>query len=308
MKIVYFGSSEFSCIVLEGICRKGFMPSLIVSQPDRPKGRGLKVFPTKVSCFAQDNKIPVIKPSGFDEKTVGRIRSEGADLFLVADYGKILPASLLSVPKIMSLCVHPSLLPKYRGSAPIDWAIINGEKETGVTIFKINEKVDSGEILLQEKVAIADSDDIFSLISKLADKGACLLIEAIVKIEHNNYSFTPQDENKVIFAPKLTKQDGRIDWNRSAIDIRNLVRATLGWPSAYTYYQDQLLKIVKTEVIEGSSDQVCGSIVKIDKQGISVATGSDVLLIKKVKPQGKKEMDAYSFVCGHKIKLGERFS
>lgn len=309
MKTIYLGSSEFSLIVLENIYSAGILPSLIISQPDRPKGRGLKVSSTKVSIFAVKKNIPVIKPYSFDEKVLGKIRGEEADFFLVADYGKILPEFLLSLPKAMPLCVHPSLLPFYRGAAPIERTLINGEKETGVTIFRINKRVDSGDILLQKKIPVNKSDNIFSLKSKLAQEGAGLLVEALKKIEQGNYELIAQDEFKATGAPKLKKEDGCINWRGEAQSISNLVRATLGWPSAYTFYRQTLIKITEVSVDRDSVVLLPPStIIKIDKQGIVVAAGKGAVRIKKVKPQGKKEMDAFAFVCGHRVKEGEKFA
>lgn len=308
MKVVYFGSSQFSKIILEGLVHKGFIPVLIVSKPDRPKGRGLNLFPTEVSLFAEKEKISLIKPVSLKNKVVEEeLRKTEADFFIVADYGKIIPLSVLSIPKIFSLAVHPSLLPRYRGPAPIEYAIINGEKETGLTIFVMNERVDSGDVILKEKVIIEDRDDFFTLREKLALKGVSLLVEAINKIVKGDYKLSPQDEAEAILTSKLKKEDGKISWRSSAMSIRNLIRATLGWPSAYTHYNDLAIKVLRAEVIAEESSALPGTIVKIDKEGIQVATSKGILKILKLKPQGKKEMDAWSFVCGHRVKVGEKF-
>jgi methionyl-tRNA formyltransferase len=307
MKFVYFGSSRFSCKVLERIYQRKIIPSLIITQPEKPKGRGLKILPTQVSIFAQKSKIPFVAPPSLDISIEELLRKQNCDLFIVVDYGKILPQSFLSIPNVMPICLHPSFLPYYRGPAPINWAIINGEKETGVSIFKINKKIDAGEIILQKKVPIDYEDNIFSLTDKLIDEGSNLLIEAIEKIKNKRYTLTPQDESKASFAPKLTKKDGKINWQTDAEKIRNLIKGTLGWPSAYTYYNNKLLKILEADVVEIGIKEEPATVVKIDREGIYVATSNKDLKIKKVKPEGKKEMDAFSFVCGYRVKEKDRF-
>jgi len=308
MKFVYFGSSRFSQAILEELYSGGYIPVLIVSKPDKPKGRGLKLLPTEVSQFAEDKKILLIKPVSLKDNEVKNILSrEKADFFIVADYGEIIPENFLAIPKIFSLCVHPSLLPRYRGAAPIEKALLNDEKKSGVTIFKINRKVDAGDIILQKTLVVNYEDDFFSLSQKLAKHGASLLIETINKIKAKDYLLIPQDESLATLASKFKKEDGRISWNKKAQDIRNLIRATIGWPSAYTYYQGSMIKILGADIIDKQETLAPGTIIDIDKGGIQVATGKGVLRISKLKPQGKGEMDAWSFVCGHRVKTGGAF-
>jgi methionyl-tRNA formyltransferase len=309
MKFVYFGSAKFSRIVLETLYSKGVIPSLIVSQPDKPKGRGLKVLPTEVSVFATQKKIPLIKPGSLKEQNIiETINSKNADFFVVADYGKILPLSVLSLPRNFSVGIHPSLLPYYRGAAPMNWALINGDKETGVTIFKMNEDMDGGQIILSKRYVIEEDDDIFSLTDKLAKLGALTLIEAIGEVEKGKCRFLEQELQLVSFAPKLRKEDGKINWENSALDLKNLVRAVLGWPCAYTYYKNKKVIILEAEAVDGDDDQEISTIIRIDKQGIYVSTGQGILKIRRLVPEGKKEMDAYSFVCGYHLKVGDEFT
>jgi len=306
MKFIYFGSSQFSKVALEELCLNRYKPTLIVSKPDKPKGRGLKLSPTKVSQFAKVKKIPFIKPASLKKGEVkGTLSKERSDFFVVADYGEIIPKDLLALPSGFALCIHPSLLPCYRGSAPIEKTLMNGDEKSGVTIFKMNERVDAGDIILQKAVTVSYDDDFFSLSERLAKEGAALLIEAIKKIENKNYSLNPQDEKLVTLTSKLKKGDGRISWEDSAQNIRNLIRATLGWPSAYTFYQGVMIKIVAAEVTDQETNNSPGVIVDTDKGGIYVATGEGVLKIKRLKPQGKSEMDAWPFVCGHRPKNNE---
>ncbi|MEM7816791.1 MAG: methionyl-tRNA formyltransferase [Candidatus Aenigmatarchaeota archaeon] len=309
MRYIFFGSSVFSSIVLEELCESNILPTLVVSQPDKPKGRGLKVSSTPLSDFATKKSFPLIKPISFKDKEIENILKEkDVEFFIVVDYGKILPLFILKIPKIFPLALHPSLLPRYRGPAPINWVLINGENTTGITIFRINEKIDSGEIISQREISITNLDNNISLYYKLAKEGANLLKETLKKIVEGNFELKPQDENLASFAPKLTKNDGRIFWEKSALSIKNLIRGTLGWPSAYTYYKGKLLKILDVDISQEKIEAIPSTIVKIDKEGIYVATGEGILKIKKVQPQDKKVMDAYQFVLGYRLKLGEKFS
>ncbi|MEI8350309.1 MAG: methionyl-tRNA formyltransferase [Candidatus Omnitrophota bacterium] len=309
MKFVYFGSSGFSRVVLEELFAQGYTPSLIVSQPDKPRSRGLKVLPLEVSMFAQEKHFLLLKPCSLhSEEFIQRIKKESAETFVVADYGKLLPPELLALSGKIPIALHPSLLPCYRGAAPVNWALIHGEKETGNTVFRVREKLDSGEILLQERVCIAETDNAISLHRKLARKGADLLIKALDQIKRNEYMLTAQNEAFASFAPKLSKKDGKISWDADASTIRNLIRGTLGWPSAYTDYKKITLKILETQIVETTVTQAPATIVRIDKNGIYVATAKNLICIQKVQPQGKKPMDAYAFVLGHNVTLGEQFT
>ncbi|UCD15752.1 MAG: methionyl-tRNA formyltransferase [Candidatus Omnitrophota bacterium] len=308
MKFVYFGSAEFSRIVLENLYLAGFKPTLVVSQPDRPKGRGLKVLPAEVSLFALDKKIPLIRPGSLKPAEVTKkLLEPAARFFIVADYGKILPSSILSIPEIFTVGVHPSLLPAYRGASPVNRAIINADKETGVTVFKVNDKMDAGPLILQKKVVIEDSDNAATLTARLAKIGAHLLIEALDRVQSKKYNLTSQDEAAVTLAAKLKKEDGRLVWERDATDIRNLIRGVWGWPGAYTTYKDKIIKIMESEVLDEDAGASPATIVRTDRGGIYVATGKGILKLKILKPEGKKEMDANSFVCGWRVKSGDKF-
>lgn len=308
MKFIYFGSSWFSQIILEGLCSQGYIPTLIVSKPDKPKGRGLKLVATEVSQFAQDKKIHLIKPVSLKDSDIGRILSKKqAEFFIVADYGEIIPKNLLAIPKTFPLCFHPSLLPRYRGPAPIEAILMNGEEKSGITVFKMNQKVDAGDIISQKNLTINYEDDFFSLSRRLAKEGALLLIKTIDKIKAKDYFLTPQDKALVTMTHKLIKEDGRILWNNKAQSIRNLIRATVGWPSAYTYYRGLTIKILGADVMNGEASILPGTIIDIEKDGIRVAVGCGALKIKKLKPQGKGEMSAWSFACGYRVMAGELF-
>lgn len=308
MNIVYFGSSEFSLVILNDLCLAQFSPKLVVSVPDRPKGRGLKPLPTEVSLFAKKTNLPLITPESLKaEETKEKLSEVSPDLFIIADYGKILPASLLSIPKWAAIGVHPSLLPLYRGPAPINWALLKGDKETGVTIFKMDKGLDTGDVILQKKTMITDNDNACTLHKKLACEGAKLLLESLTMFNKGPVKTTPQNEAFSSFASKLQKGDGRIKWKDSAVDIQNKIRALFGWPSAFTFYNKKMIKITEAEALQVKSEAAPSTIETIKKDGIYVSTGNAILKIKRLKPEGKKEMDAYSFVIGHNLKVGDRF-
>jgi len=308
MKIVYFGSSQFSSKVLEGIVREGIKPVLVVTVPDKPQGRGLKVLPNPVKELSLRLHLEVESISNLnDSDFLGRLKALSCDLFLVVSYGRILSASLLSIPNKLPLALHPSLLPRYRGPAPIQWVLIKGEKETGISIFKVIPKVDSGPIILQKRMSIENKDDYFSLSEKLANLSIPAVCEAIEQIESNTYKLIPQDESKVSYAPKLKKEDGRINWSSSAVTINNLIKGLKGWPGTYTFYRGIRVKILEAEPNSTETNSSPGFIVDLDKEGIYVATLEGVLKIKKLKPEGKKEMSTNSFICGYRPKVGEQF-
>ncbi|MCF7872817.1 MAG: methionyl-tRNA formyltransferase [Candidatus Omnitrophica bacterium] len=307
-KIVYFGSSNFSKKILQALIEAKIKPVLVITKPDAPKGRGLKLYQTQVAKLSQDNKIKVIKPDNLGEaRFLDKISKIKPNYLVVADYGKIIPNELLSVPKILPLGIHPSLLPLYRGPAPIERTLINGETITGVTIFKLDKGIDTGPMILQKKIKIDSNDTYFTLSKKLANLGTEALIEVFYQIKDNFPNMEKQDEKKATFASKLSKQDGKINWENNAEKIKNLIRATLNWPTAYTYYNNKILKITEAENLKDKNKQNPATITKVDKNGIYVATSSGVLKIKKVKPEGKNEMPAWSFVCGHRIKEGDKF-
>lgn len=310
MKFIYFGSAKFSRIVLEILYHKGYKPSLVVSQPDKLQGRGLKLLPTEVSLFAAEKEIPLIKPASLNTLSViQELSAPAVDFFIVADYGKLLPAEILSIPKIFALGVHPSLLPRYRGSAPVNWALIRGDKQTGVTVFKVAEKMDAGPVILSKEASVDDNDNAVSLRDKLAQIGGEVLIAALDKILSGSYCLTPQDEAEVSFAGKLTKKNGCINWDSSVYDIRNLICGVWGWPSAYTYYRNKVIKIIETEVYDSKDCcQSPGTIIQLDKEGIYVAAACGVLKIKVLKPEGRKQMSANAFICGYRIKVGDKFN
>lgn len=309
MKIIFLGSSGFALESLRSLL-KGHSLLAVVTQPDRKKGRHLLLSRTPVKAFAEENNLPVIATENvMEEKTKIRLRNLNADLFVVVSFGQILSKEILEIPKLYCVNLHASLLPRWRGAAPINWAIMSNDQESGVTIIKMNEYMDRGEIILAKKIPIAENDDALSLTEKLSKLGAVSLEEAIDLIEKGKASFTPQDNRLVSLAPKLKKTDGFVNWQDKAEHIHNKARGFLPWPCAYTYYQGKFLKILQTKVLEDGGQKtsgIPGEIISIERnKGIIVATREKFLAIEKLQLEGKRAMSSYEFIPGHHLKAGE---
>ncbi|MDP2943857.1 MAG: methionyl-tRNA formyltransferase [Candidatus Omnitrophota bacterium] len=312
MNIVFFGSSSFGGPSLESLLDSKHRIFCVVTQPDRQKGRGLVKVATPIKILALNKRLKFYQPDNVNStQSIELLKSLKADLFIVIAYGQILSADILRTPKIFSINLHASLLPKYRGAAPINWAIINGETLTGLTIIKMNEKIDAGEIILQKKVDIEPTDTEITLEERLAKQGADLLLECLNKMEEDSLSLLRQDETLVSFAPKLNKNDGLIDWQKEAVKIQNLIRGVEEWPAAFTYYKGKILKIFKVTISSPTDNGLAGQpgeVVRVDKKGILVATGKYNLLIEELQLQGGRRMKVEEFICGHQICAGERLS
>jgi len=313
MKIVFFGTSDFAIPALKALLGSTHKVLAVVTQPDRKRGRSLKLSPPPTKVHALSENIPVYQPAeASGSESVEYLKKLGADIFVVISFGQILKKEVLSVPKLYAVNVHGSLLPKYRGAAPTNWAIINGEKTTGVTVIRMNERMDEGDIILKKEAAIEDDGTNITLSEKLSSVGAKALLEALDLIDKGkDLKFTPQDGSLATYAPKLKKEDGLIDWNEPAAKIHNRVRGLLPWPGAYTHYERKILKILKTEVL---SDPVRekgvkpGEVLDVAKgKGILVRAGSGLIAIQHLQLEGKKILDADSFVRGHRIAKGYRF-
>lgn len=309
MRIVFFGSDDFAVAHLDELVKSGYQVLACVTQPDKKQGRNLEVGTSLVKDFSAKNKIAVLQPATLKDASFVKVLDNfEADLFVVIAYGQFLPKEVLALPKIFSINVHGSLLPKYRGAAPINWAIINGETTTGVSIIKINEAMDAGDIIAREEVPIALEDTSLTLRAKMKTVSPKLLLKALNAIENKVYSLTKQNENEVTFAPKLTKEHGLIDWNKSAIDIHNFIRGLLPWPVAFTRYNGKTLKILEAGASFKSAEKFLpGQITGISKESLEVAAGNGVLEIRKVHLEASKPMDIKSFMAGHKLGIGFRF-
>lgn len=309
MNIVFFGSSNFAVPPLKALLSCRGSVSCVVTQPDKQKGRHLHFAGTAVKEAALASGVAIYQPDNVNNKEAAEfLKSLRPELFVVIAYGQILSQEILDIPKTIPINLHASLLPKYRGAAPINWAIIKGEKKTGVTIIKMTSRMDAGPVILQEESEITDEDTAVSLEGRLSDLGARLLRSVISSIEENNYKLKPQDEAGVTFAPKLKKKDGMIDWHKSAMDIRNLIRACERWPGAFTCYKGKLLKIYKAKVIPFSPkalSPVAGMIEDVSRDGMVVCTGGGSLVIEELQIEGKRRMRVEEFTAGHKISVGE---
>ncbi len=309
MNIVFFGSSYFAVPSLEALKTSGHKISCVVTQPDKKKGRGLSLGATAIKESAGEFNLKTYQPENINIPEARKLlKTLNPDLFAVIAYGQILSSAILSIPKVFSINLHASLLPKYRGAAPINWALIKGEKITGITVMKMTEEMDAGPIIQQKEIEINNLDTSSTLEDKLSHFAAQLLLTSLHSIEDNNYNLVPQNENNVSFAPKLKKEDGRIDWSRPAWDIYNLIRGCISWPGAFTYYKGKLLKIYKARVGSCAREflsSVAGKIINVSKEGIVVATGKDNLTIEELQIEGKRRMKVEEFIAGHKISPGD---
>ncbi|MCS7164206.1 MAG: methionyl-tRNA formyltransferase [Thermodesulfovibrio sp.] len=300
--IVFFGTPEFAVPSLKALISKGERILLVVTQPDKPKGRGKIIQPSEIKKVAINYGLPLIQPEKIkDEDFIKSLKSLNPEFFIVVAYGKILPKEILEIPQKGCINLHASLLPKYRGAAPIQWALIKGEKITGVTTMLMDEGVDTGPILLQKEVLIDDEDNAESLSKKLSIIGAELVIETIDKMRKGNIIPKPQT-GEPTYAPQLKKEDGKINWNESAIKIFNLVRGTYPWPCAYSFLKDERVKIIKTEVLKGNAS--AGLIIKA-KDELVVGTADGLIKILLIQPEGKRVMTAKEFISGRKINEGK---
>ncbi len=308
MKIIFFGSAHFAVGALEALIKAKAEIVCVVTQPDKKKGRHLHVSGTDVKSTAVAAKLKIFQPESIKSKeSVNFLKSLEADLFVIVAYGQIFSQEVLDIPKLMPINIHASLLPLYRGAAPINWAIINGDKQSGVTIMFVTLKMDSGPVILQKEVKIEDKDTSVILEEKLRDCGAELLIDTLKIIDSRNYRLVEQDEDKVILAPKLKKEDGLIDWGSSAVDIHNQIRGLLPWPGASTRYRGKVLKIFQSDVLPlfPNHRPVPGEVVRADKDVIIVACARGFLAIKELQLEAGKRMSAQSFIIGHKLTTGQ---
>lgn len=312
MNIVFFGTSEFAIPALRELAGSRHKVLALVTQPDRKRGRNLLVSPPPTKVLALTKNIPVFQPlNASDAASIERLKKLDVDLFVVVSFGQILKNEALSVPRLYSINLHGSLLPRYRGAAPTNWAILKGERSSGVTVIKMNERMDEGDMILKKEVAIDGEETNITLTEKLSETGARAVLDAIDLIEDGKVSFTKQDDAKASYAPKLKKEDGLIRWSDRAEEIHNKVRGLIPWPGAYTHYDGRIIKILRTEISDCSAlrEAQPGEIIDmIDGKGIIVCTGSRPIVVTHVQLEGKKAMDAGSFVRGHKMAEGYLFS
>ncbi len=307
MKVIFMGTPDFSVGTLEALAEAGHDVVLAVTQPDKPKGRGKEMQFTPVKECALKYQIPVYQPRRVREpKCIEELRKYDADIMVVVAFGQILPKEILEMTPYGCVNVHASLLPKYRGAAPIQWAIIDGEKVTGVTTMQMNEGLDTGDMLLKVEIPIEEKETGGSLHDKLAEAGAKLCVETLEGLKKGEITPVAQGESTTSYAKMLDKQLGDIDWNKSAVEIERLIRGLTPWPSAYTNWNDKVMKIWDAEVSAecGCCDAIPGTIVKVDKTLFSVQTGEGLLTVRELQIPGKKRMEADAFLRGYQVQPG----
>jgi len=307
-RIVFFGTPSFAIPILEGLLRGPDKVVGVVTQPDREKGRGRKVVISPVKELTlQHGLIPLQPEKAREEAFQEALKHLQPDLMVVVAYGQILPRSVLDVPKYGAVNVHASLLPKYRGAAPIARAILNGEKATGVTTMVMDEGMDTGDILLQAETPIGNEETCEALHDRLAFLGAQLLSETLEKLKAGTIRPIPQDHAKATYAPPLKKEDGHIDWKKEAGEIDRQVRALNPWPGAFTKLAGLLLKVYKGEIREKVPSGKAGAVVWVGSDFIEVETGKGSYLLKEVQLEGRRRMAIREFLSGHPIPVGTVF-
>lgn len=303
MRLVFMGTPDFAVPSLRTLVEAGHEVAAVFTQPDKPKNRGMKLQPTPVKEYAMTQNIPVYQPEKLRDGTaLDLLKKIMPELIVVAAYGRILPKEILELPRLGCVNVHSSLLPKYRGAAPINWAILNGEAESGVTIMHMAEGLDTGDIIAQRSTAITLDDTAATLHDRLAQMGAELLTETVAALADGSASRTAQDDALSCYAPMLSRELSPMDWSRTARQLHDQVRGLIPWPSATAEIDGVRCKVWSTTILEERSEKAPGTIVQADKKALKVVCGDGRLLrIDELQPDGKKRMAATAFLLGHPI-------
>ena len=322
MRIVFMGTPDFSVPALKALVEAGHQVIAVVTQPDKPKGRGKEVQMTPVKIQAMEYGIPVYQPAKVREASfVEVLKGLEADVYVVIAFGQILPKAVLELPKYGCINIHASLLPKYRGAAPIQWCVIDGERETGITTMMMDVGLDTGDMLEKAVIPIEEKETGGSLHDKLSLAGGALILSTLKKLEEGTLVRTPQTDEGTCYAKMLTKSLGDIDWNQGAVSIERLIRGLNPWPSAYTMWNGKTIKIWAADVIAGreaadflsesgvpaETGTAPGTVVCSDKRGLVVCTGGGLLSIRELQMEGKKRMDTPAFLRGYPIPAGDVF-
>ena len=305
-RVIFMGTSEFAVPILETLARASFLEiAAVYCQPDRPRDRGMACLGCPVKNKAQMLDLEIAQPLNFrDEAEIEKIRELKPDAIVVASYGMILPRAVLNIPQFSCLNIHPSLLPRYRGSAPIQGAIIDGEKETGISIMLLDEKMDHGSILAQRKIKIEQDDDIFSLSERLAKRGADLLLKILPSYFRGEIKPVPQDHAQATLTKMIRKEDGRIDWSEDAARIARKIRAYLGWPGSFTFWKNKRIIILEAEAKNADRyREKNGEVFNINSE-LYIQCGKNILKIKKLRLEGKKEVTGVEFLRGYPKIIG----
>jgi len=308
MKVIFMGTPDFAVGTLEEIIKAGHEVVLVVTQPDKPRGRsGALQFPPVKEC-AVAHGIEVFQPKKIrEEENVEYLRKYNADITVVAAFGQLLPKSILEMPKHGCINVHASLLPKYRGAAPIQWSVINGDAVTGVTIMQMDIGMDTGDMIAKREVVIGEEETGGGLFDKLAEVGAKLCVDTMVEIENGTATRTPQNHDEATHVSMISKELGNIDWNKSAVEIERLIRGLNPWPSAFTKLDGKTFKIWKAKVVSEHTNKQPGRIVNVGKDVLEVQTGEGVLSLLEVQLEGKKRMEVDAFLRGYNVAEGTCF-
>lgn len=309
MRTLFMGTSEFAVPTFKALISHNFELVGVVTQPDRPSGRGKRLSPSPVKIIATEHNLPIYQSERVRKPNFVRtLKHLAPDVMVVAAFGQLLPQTVLDIPPCGIINVHPSLLPKYRGAAPIQWALINGETETGVTLMLLDAGEDTGDIICSEHILIEDTDTAFTLSEQLANLGAKQLVQVLSDMPRNAPPpAIPQNDTEATHAPRLTKETGHIDWNQPANTIHNLVRGTAIWPGAYTFFRGDLrLKIISCQPHPQALAAPPGTLEITEKQ-LRVATAEGTLQLLQIQPATKKVMEAHDFINGYQLQTGERF-
>lgn len=306
MKIIFMGTPDFSAKVLEKL-HANYPVSAVITNPDRPAGRGNALRPSALKLQALKLGIPVLQFERVSLEGIGSVAALEPDLIVTAAFGQILSEKFLSVPKFGVLNVHASLLPKYRGASPIQWAILNGDEYSGVTIMRTVKQVDAGDILLSERVRIMPNETAGQLFDRLADLGGEAICKAVAEIESGTAVFTPQNDAEATHCGMIKKEDGLIDFGKTAAELDRFVRGMTPWPSAYTYLDGKMLKVYAVEKVWDSVERECGAVAFASaKEGLGVQAADGVVRLREVQAEGAKRMTDVGFMCGHAVKVGEK--
>ena len=299
------GTPDFAVGTLEEIIKAGHEVALVVTQPDKPRGRsGALQFPPVKEC-AVAHGIEVFQPKKIrEEENVEYLRKYNADIIVVAAFGQLLPKSILDMPKYGCINVHASLLPKYRGAAPIQWSVINGDPVTGVTIMQMDVGMDTGDMIAKREVVIGEEETGGGLFDKLAEVGAKLCVDTMVEIEKGTATRTPQNHEDATHVSMISKELGNVDWNKSAVEIERLIRGLNPWPSAFTQLDGKTFKLWKAKVLDENTDKTPGTIVRVEKDSLMVQTGEGLLSLLEVQLEGKKRMEVDAFLRGYQVEAG----
>ncbi|MBA1333787.1 MAG: Methionyl-tRNA formyltransferase [Firmicutes bacterium] len=306
MRVVFMGTPEFAAVSLKKLISTGYNVEAVVTQPDRPKGRGKKIQPPPVKQVACSAGIEVLQPERVRDKDfVSELKKISPDVIVVVAFGQILQEEILNIPPLGCINVHASLLPKYRGAAPINWCIINGEVSTGITTMYMDKGMDTGDMIYREEIAIENDESAGHLHDRLAGLGADVLVKTLGDVSAGVAPRTPQDHGQASYAPPLDREDGKVDWQKPAGVICNLIRGTDPWPGSYTHYEGLRIKLWKATAVEGSSGERPGTVLEVSSRGIRVQAGDGQVLIQEIQLPSSRRMTVDEYIRGNTLVPGK---